>query len=516
MDVRIVLSKIVTLIYRTRYMQSTDQDDLIKTVLDTIKTEGPENNFGNTNTIKKLKDLICELIEETECIPKEVLLPRLNITLELDPKLYATMKEAIEPDHDDATNKRVITSIAKTLQIFYKEQQATVLINKLAYEVKFNRNKIGNFSAYLQKTLTELEPFAITQGLGKDQAVMTDVDFDTPETVDKVFEDIINMNNNSHIYKFGWQGVNRMTQGGLRRGETVGIPGLQHKYKTGFSLSLFTQLALHNAPIIKETEVGKKPLLLRISFEDSLTNNLQFIYSYLKAYEGDMAAAKNFKHLTPKDMSSYITAMLTKTGFNIKMLRVDPTQWGYANVFNKIIELEAEGYVVHVLMLDYLTLLPTTGCVTSGGLGTDKRDLLRRFKNFCSARHIGFITPLQFSKEVTQLQRNGVPEWDIVRHVAEKSYYADSKQLDQELDLEINLHLFYHKRKKYIALMRGKHRLPTVIDEEDKYLIYRFPGLNIPILGDLDKEDCSFKSVPKCDDTGNDANQSLVNELLGL
>jgi len=62
-------------------------------------------------------------------------------------------------------------------------------------------------------------------------------------------------------------------------------------------------------------------------------------------------------------------------------MRVDPSQWTYSSVINKIIELEAQGYCIHILMLDYITLLPTTGCST-GPIGFDKKDLVRRIRNF--------------------------------------------------------------------------------------------------------------------------------------
>ena len=73
--------------------------------------------------------------------------------------------------------------------------------------------------------------------------------------------------------------------------------------------------------------------------------------------------------------------------------------------------------------------------------------------------------------------------------------------------------LFTHKRKKYIALRRGKHRVPTVIPDEDKYFILPFPGLNIPVLPDVDREDSSFTKLPKGD--YDDGSGNLLEEVLG-
>ena len=501
MDIRVALSKVVALIYRTRLVGNLDNDDLIRTVLQGVRTDTPEAQFGNTNQPKKLKDLCLELLEDKEPIAKEVLIPRLTLILEHDQKLFQSVKESVDPDYDDAVNKRVITSLVKHLHSYYREQKATDYISKVGYEIKFNRSKIGNFNDYLRGVIAELEPLTFAHAI-KDDAVVSDIDFEDQESLMRVMDELKVVNSNKGIYKFGWQDLNTMCQGGGRRGETITIGALQHKYKTGFTLSSFAQIATLNSPIVFEGEEGKKPLLLRISFEDSAVNNLQFLYQYLKAVDGQVVKLEELVNLDSGEMSEYVRGKLTATGFSVKTLRVDPSRWTYSSVINKILEYEAQGYQVHVLMLDYITLLPTTGCV-QGPAGTDKKDLIRRIRNFCSARKILFMTPLQLSSEAKQLLRNGVPEWDFVNQIAEKGYYDGTKTIDQDIDLELFIHLYTHKRKKYLAVRRGKHRLPTVIDDEEKYFILPFPGLNVPILEDVNSDKRSFRKMPR--DYGSDS-----------
>ena len=500
MDVRTILSKVITLIYRSRLVNNLENDDLIKTVLNTIKTDAPEFNFMGNNSVKNFKETCLTLLEEKEPIPKEVLIPQVSILLENDPKLLGVLKESISADYDEASNKRVVANHIKALNNYYREQMATDLIGKMSYELKFNRNKIGNFSDYLKNALSELEPLTNMVSSIRDPALVSEVDFENPDSLNTVFDEVKTLNDNTGIYRFGWQALNTMFQGGIRLGESIFINALPHRYKTGGSLSMFAQIAVHNKPIITEKNKDKKPLLLRISFEDSLTNNLQFLYQYLKAADGQPVGPKDFQSLSSEEMTKYILPKLTATGFHIKMLRVDPSQWSYSQLFNKIIEIEAQGYAVHVLMLDYIGMMPTTGC-TQGPAGTDKRDLLRRVRNFCSARGIAFMSPLQLSTEAKQMLRNGVPEHQFVNEVAEKGMYSDSRQLDQEMDGEVYIHLFTHKRKKYLAFRRGKHRIPTVISDDDKYFILPFPGLNIPILPDVDKDDTSMKVLPRGEDS---------------
>lgn len=512
MDSRIILSKIVTLIYRSRLIKNNENDDLARTILNTIKTDSPEFNFNGHNTIKRLKEFAIEMLEEKDSIAKEVIMQSLALILENDSKLLAIIKDSIEPDYDDSSNKRIITSLIKMLNNYYKEYLAIEILNKATYDLKFNRSKITNFSDYLKNILSDLEPLTSVISTIKDPAVINEIDFDNPESVTTVFEEVKNLNNHSGVYKLGLQDINTMTQGGIRRGECVGIEALQHKYKTGFSLTAFMQIALENTPIVtkEEAETGKKPLLLRISFEDNLTNNLQFMYQYLKATEGIYITSKDFDELSAEEMTTYITARLSATGFKIKMRRVDPSQWTIFSLMNYVIELEAQGYAVHVLMCDYLLKIPTTGCL-QGAAGQDKRDMVRRIRNFCSARNIAFISPFQLSTEAKQLIRNGIPEHQFVNEIAEKGYTDGCKTIDQELDLELYIHIFTHKRRKYLAVRRGKHRLSTVISDEDKYTIYKFPGLNIPILGDLHIENTGMKKLPK---DFEDTSDSILEEVL--
>jgi len=513
MDTRTILAKIITLIYKTRLLNNLENDDLIRTVLGTIKTDSPEFNFLGNNSLKNFKDMCTSLLDEKDYIPKEVLSQQLSIILENDPKLLAVIKESIETEHDEASSKRIVTSHIKTLNNYYKERVAVDILSKATYDLKFNRNKIANFSDYLKNTLVELEPLTNMVSSMKDPAVVNEVDFENPDSVTTVFEEVRNINNNSGVYKFGWQGANRMTQGGVRRGEAVGVEALQHKYKTGSTLSMFMQIALFNTPIVTkaEAEANKKPLLLRISFEDSLTTNLQFMYQYLKESEGIHVSKRDFEELPAAEMKDYVIRRLTATGFHIKMRRVDPSQWTYSSLLNYIIELEAQGYAVHVLMVDYLLMMPTTGCI-QGALGADKRDMVRRVRNFCSARDIAFITPFQLSTEANQLLRNGVPEHQFVNEIAEKNYTDGCKTIGQELDLELYVHCFIHKRKKYLALRRGKHRGRPDIPVEDKFCMYKFPALNIPVLDDINGDDASFTKLPK---DYEDGSGNILEEVIG-
>ena len=113
MDTRTLLSKVISLIYHTRNLGNTYHDIIIKTNLNTIKTDLPEHNFANTNIIKKLKDYCFLLLEEQEPILKETLIPTLSIILEHDQKLLQVIKDSIEPERDESTTKKIVSNHIK-------------------------------------------------------------------------------------------------------------------------------------------------------------------------------------------------------------------------------------------------------------------------------------------------------------------------------------------------------------------------------------------------------------------
>ena len=211
MDVRTLFSKIIILIYRTRQIDLQDNDDLIKTILALINTNDNTYNFAGNNTTKNLKEFCYQLLDYKEPIPKEFILEHLGVILENDNKLFNTIKDNLEPDYDDANNKRVITAIVKYLNNFYKEHQAIELVSKMSYDLKFNRNKINNFNEYLKNMIAQLEPLTNTTNTLKDPALVNEIDFENLEELSTVFEEVKGQNNNKFIYKTGWQALNRMT-----------------------------------------------------------------------------------------------------------------------------------------------------------------------------------------------------------------------------------------------------------------------------------------------------------------
>lgn len=502
MDSKLLLVKSITLLYRESQLpdRAVSSVDLIRTVLESIKT----NTIGiglNTDReiIQSLKQTVLEMCNQPhdQSFDKLILLQNIRVNSGLDDRLYESIRQGIEDELSEGALKRSIISLRKSIENHFREDKISEILNTASSAFKFNRDKIKDVSEFISQLMVQLEPLQLTS-TAKDPAIIDDIDIGDVSSLNTMFDKIKQIDNGSKLYRTGWQWLNRMTQGGFRPGETVVVGALQHKYKTGFTLSIFAQIALFNQP--KTEDKTKKPLLLRISFEDELVNNLKFVYQYLKYNETRQYV--EIADTTIDEMSEYVKKNLSVNGFHVKMMRVNPAEWTYRSICNKIIELEAQGYSVEVLMLDYLSKVNKTGC-TSGVIGSEMGDLLNRMRNFCSARDTLLLTPHQLSTEAKNLIRGAIPEDVFVKEIAEKGYWEENKGLDRIFDLGLLIHLFKYNKETYFTVARDKHRIPTIIDDDDKFAMMKFP-YKMPIPHDIDGEDISFKKIGKAASNVND------------
>jgi hypothetical protein len=486
-----LLVKCITLLYRESLIpnKTDNSSDLVRTVLETIKL--PEVSLSLNHERERLVALketainMCNNSVDT-AYQKEELLQTLKLNCNGEETLYSAFEQGIEKDMDEGSLKRTILSIKKNINDNFRDTKVVDIVSKAHYKLKFEREKIKNVKELVKDLCTQLEPYQI-EANRTDPAIVGSVDIGDDTSLSDLFNEVQEAANSKSLLVTGWQDLNKMLQGGFRRGESWVVGALQHKYKTGFTLSLFKQIAIHNKPTMINS--GKKPLLLRISFEDSLLNNLQFLYQNL--YENEFNETPDIKNIDPKEMSAYVKQKLQVNGYHVKMMRVNPSDWTYKDIQNTILELEANGYEVHLLMLDYLFMIPTTGCIQSTP-GSDVVDMFMRIRNFCTVRGITMITPHQISTEGKQLMRDG--HSDFVKKIAEGGYYEATRKLDQGLDGELYIHIEKLNGSAFLTVQRGKHRVTNIIPETDKYFVLPFPKKG-SIQDDLNKPIISLAKV---------------------
>lgn len=497
LDNKTLLAKCVTLLFRESLLggETNASFEVVKTVVDEIKVE--DANLGNNldkNILLGLKSTILDMIQNFHEIEPSTLLEQLRLNTENDRNLYTALKDALTIDLNEGSLRKSIVVLRRQLDTHFREKKIADMFRKMSAQINFKREEIKDLSQAVQEFWAQLEPLTMKQQ-SRDPAIVSMINLgkDNEDTY-KEYRKVTEVSSDSRVYKTLWHGFNEMTQGGLRVQATM-HHALPHRYKSSFNMTLFSQVLRANRPFTKDPK--KIPCMVRISFEDEMDNMVKFMFLQMKYSE--TREYVNIKDYEPEFILKYVMDAFRANGWEVFLMRVDPTKWTYLDVFNFIIQLESDGYAVEGLWIDYLAMLPTTGCV-QGAQGEALRDMLRRFRNFCIPKGILFVTPHQMSTEAKVLLRGQTTDANFVKDVAERGYAAGSKQLDHELDLEIYQHIAKVGKKAYLTVQRGKHRLPTIIGDDQKFFALEFTHSHMPIPDDRDT-DKILRRIGKSSDT---------------
>jgi len=275
--------------------------------------------------------------------------------------------------------------------------------------------------------------------------------------------------------------MNDMLQGGFRDGQLAVINGLQHSYKSGFTLSTFISLLLLNPP--KPSKRKGKPTAVWMSMEDDMRKVMGDVYGMLKMFDNPNHPRINLEDEDPEEMAKYVIKRLEETGYDVKFFRIDSSDYSYKALFEFLTKIEMKGGSIRITGIDYIANIPKTGCSTTGATGADTRELFRRIRNWVQARGILTLSPHQLNTQAKQMIKDGLPRYELVPRVLKNGYTADSSQIDQELDIELCVNPFEKDGKDYLMVGCGKHKLNSVIEDKRKLIfILPFPenGNKIP------------------------------------
>lgn len=496
MDPNILLSKCITLLYRESQLENSTENsaELVKTTVEKIKLNNAIVGFHNfRETTQNLKNLVNEMCNNgaTHSYDAVELLQQIRIITNGDENLYQAIAQGIEPELAPAILKRTITNIRKTIANQFREQRIGEIVSKAHRDLSFGRHNISDLSAYVRNIILELE-ITSSKAVAKDPAIIGSMNFNDDDSMAEVFSSVASSNSDDLCFATGWRELNDALQGGPRPGDTMVIGALQHEYKSGMSLSMFAHIAVHNKPKCKDPT--KKPLLYRVSFEDPLRNNAQFLYQLLKYDE--KREVVNVADVSIEEMWKYVQARMRVNGYHVILEEVNPSNWTYQSLINRVIELESEGYVVEVLQCDYMSKLPTTGCV-QGALGDDLLDMLSRLRSFCSANGILFCTPHQLSTEAKRLLQT-VPSETFLNVIKGGGFFEKSKALDRIYDIGVLIHKIERDNGDFLHVVVDKHRFPSVIDSSLKNFYLEFPSCKMPIPSNLLLEDYKVnRKIPR-------------------
>lgn len=521
-----LLIKIFTLLYQETKQETVSElsRGLCARIIESIKL--PEVTLGLDSERSILGNLIKTAKRVIENISEDgISVTELKQQFIIDCLDDSATRQALEAGLieglDDKERDIMIRSIRRELNNYLREESCRILLKEYHAKASFHAEEIPDMTAHIVELVGKLEPF-ITAKEQDDPALVARVILsdDTSDTSAlEVYRDIKKTASGSRGYRTGFVHVNKMVAGVVDEGKLVTVSALNHNHKTGLTLALFRQFLMYNIPrpefiedegktleeleaeeqaivyspddwilyndpyvgkpvpvvALKDPFMGKtpkkKPLAIRISAEDEITDNMQKLFedTYFNV-EGKPAVAADFSDV---EMASYVRKHLLRNGWHAHFERINPSEWTYRNIIQRVLDAEAEGYEVKIFMLDYLGMIPTKGCET-GAIGHDLRDMFRRVRNAMSSRGILFITPHQLSSEAQRLERLGGE--DLVKKFRTGAYYAGSVQIAQEIDLEFFLHIEWYNGIKYLTIQRGKFRSTRTgkIPEEHTYCALPF------------------------------------------
>lgn len=483
MDSKLLLVKVITLLYKESILKESGNSsaNIANDIVESITLPESAADFDRSrDSIVSLRTTAKSMIDAapgTE-YDKASLLQRIRVNVASDDWLYEAFVQGLTDAQPEELKAQCMT-IRRELRDFVDRSKVTEIMKRSAHKLMFQPESVPNLRTFIGEVSSAIEPYMMA-GQGQQVDGFVDgMDFSDAFSVVRLMKKGQLQTSMDGILKTGFQGLNRMTgeHGGLRRGEMIVVGALQFNYKTGFTLSIFGQLAMYNTPWM--IDPAKKPLLLHISLENELEQNIMAMYKHLKEQETGQLCDTRSILLLPQDeqeawyieAAAYVTQKLQATGYNIKMVRWNPSDTTYLSFFDYVNALEAEGYEIHGIVCDYLNMASKRGC-DQGPAGTDIRDLFRRIRNFMSARSIMFMTPHQLSPAAKQLFRGNVE--NLVREVANKGYYDGCSTIDQEVDMEIYIHKVIVNGRSYLTVGRGKHRKIGETPEEHKYMVLPF------------------------------------------
>lgn len=492
MTPRLLLLKTITLLHLETLIvgENAKSTDLVTELLASVKI--PEGDMGLIDSEREIIGALYNICRKLLTLPigdepdKSDLLQEVRMYCSTEMDLYDAFKEGITLELSIEGLKKRISSLRKALKEHLNLESTKKRLYDAVHQLRFKEGSIEDKADFFRQLSVDIES-SVSKANKKDAAILSSIDMADPATAEKAASVVADEQNGIGKLRTHLQDLNAMINDGIRRGECVVTSALPHNNKTGFALDIFAGIACYNEPYLFDPT--KKPLLLRISFEDDVEMNFNHLYKHFWEQEyGEVAVMKG---KDPKEVAKYVTDKMTARGWHVQMYKVDPSLWTIFDMFSFVRDLEAEGFEIAFCQVDYLRKMSTTGCV-QGVAGADVRDMFRRFRNFFNARRTASYTPHQLSTQAKEIQRS-MPK-DFVKVLPGGGYYDGCKSLDAEPDLELHQHIEKHNGYSYMTLARGKHRGAPILPEDKKYLVFQFHDIG-GIPPDIDKMATGLRKV---------------------
>lgn len=491
MDAKLLIVKVITLLFRESQNPNKTENsaELVKQIIAGLKMpEATLDTDKGRDTMMALRQTALWMASNPlhHEYDRAELLQRIRINVDGDLHLLEAIIDGFEEIDDPDKIKKSAIQTSNLLKAYIKQNEVKEIIRRASHKVLFTPEEV-NWDTFIGDVIGELEPYSSIKEefIGSE---LEDVDFSDIESVKTMLQKAGEELSTGGVLRIGIQDINNMTgdNNGFLRGESWVIGALQHNFKSGFLMTILKGLVTYNKPLLLDP--NKKPLILFITLENSITQNVLWLYQSFK--ENETGEFCDIRNISIEEAAAYVNEKFTANGYHVRMRRFNPTEFTYRDLFAVLLKYESEGYEIQALLIDYLNMMNKAGCVKDT-IGGDVRDMFRRVRNFTNPRKILFMTPHQLSSEAKNIVRTGAD--NFVKEIANKGYYDSCKVIDQEVDGEIYIHIEKRNGNSFLTVQRGKHRkVGKMTPEEDLYTILPFQEIGA-INDDVGKPNLAMK-----------------------
>ncbi|MCP4394445.1 MAG: hypothetical protein GY804_09310 [Alphaproteobacteria bacterium] len=473
------------------YLLTHDNDaktkSIIRDFIELFDKESSESDelASDTNILLAgvIKLLMVDGCDVTQGEANSILLKLLNSpeVYKEDASIIESLKSIVEPEENVTKCKNIKTALYNCIAWYQYKTKADKIL-KTVHRCRYTTNPLDQ-DDLLETIRNTAQSFEPREKVCENTSIIDEIDFDDDESIDKAFE-AKEKRAVKNVFRVGWQGLQRMTgeRNGFRIGETLCVYALSHNYKTALLLKFARWIACLNKPVVDE---GKKPLLVFISLENELTDNLDHWYEelYLNLH-GELPA----KDLTKEEIKSFIKAEFKKNGWHFKIIRRLGVEFGYQEYCDYLTDQEKQGYQILAVINDYLGEMRMDTDNVPIGMFSNASRLVNH------ARYNGyfFATGAQLNHEAHGIVSGSSSNKVKLFHPGCIEY---CKKLEQVFDFTMYQHLEYNLfDQRFITMKRGKHRNVDRTPLAHQYIAYMFDPKK-GILDDIDLEDKSIRDI---------------------
>lgn len=466
--------------------EKAERKELIKEVLSTIKTPESMTEGDSYSAIAGVKVLISDLLDSNIEFNLKLVLQKVRVYCSLDQNFYQTVKECLETKYEDQKElKKSHSATVSSLRYYLNISKFRKVLSRASYNINNNPDtnhaevarELQEELASVTRNVTTVGNPALVASVGsKDRKGLSDVLKNTQKQL------------NGKSLKTGWQDLDKMLgiNKGIVPGELWLMPALPHNCKTLFSLALFVSIGLFNdaKDFLPDGKEDLKPLLLDLTFENELEQNLPVVYKLIREFQEGKPV--DIRDVNPDDAANYIMDQLEQRGWSFQMERYTNSDFKVDMLEEIYSGYEEEGYYIVGVRGDYFGTIDKSN-LGNGTIGSDVRELYRRVRNASSnkKRKAFVLAPHQLSPKAKELA--ALEPTKYVRNLVGKGFYDGCTTVDNEADGELYFGKTQVGEDTFLEIQRGKHRTLVDTPVSHRYMVIPFTDLG-PLLYDQGRD----------------------------